>query len=75
MILICDKCGKERETKIGILVGDQKICVKCLACFMVDNMEMPDMNEKKMTLHSRVELIEQKMKEFLDDKFDQSNRN
>ena len=62
MILICDKCGKQRETEIGIKIDGKKICVKCLACFMVDHMPMPEMEISKKNLQERIEKIEEKLK-------------
>lgn len=62
MIFICDKCGHEREQQIGIKIGGQKICVKCLARMMVDLMPMPEIEISKKNLQDRIEQIEEKLK-------------
>jgi hypothetical protein len=75
MRLICDKCGQEREQQMGIKIGNQKICVKCLAQIMVDLMPMPELEISKNDLQSRIEQIEEKLKGIENDKSDRDDRN
>lgn len=61
MKLICDICGKIEEQKFGIKIAGQKICVRCLAGYMVDRMPMPKESARETRIENRIKKIEKKL--------------
>ena len=61
MKIICDYCGNLNEQTIGVKLEGKKLCVRCFACYMVDQMKMPKPSAREINLKRRIEKIEKKL--------------